>query len=382
MLLDLPTADFATIDPNDVRWYAINQGWKLVDTKNTSIIVFNHPVHKTRQIQVPLGGEKSDFVLMMREVVSKFSEIEQRPLAEIVHDVHHPYEDILRLRLSSKLAESGTLPLDAGLKLIQNGREMLVASACSVHQPQAFYPRKSFKPVEDFISRCQLGQTEIGSYVTTILTPPMPPRAASSSDSDMFQGISNPDEELPFERKVTLKLMTALSILSQAVQNGDERLIETGAGAGVSADLCEAVAGIPAPDEAVLQISFAWSPLRPIRQPNALKPVRFVQSDLAFIKEAGRKLRKRVVRTDTIEGHIYGLAADPTILPDSHGTVTIRASVDGKYDRVRFNLGLGDYKKACDAHRDGRKIRVEGILNRGEQSKLFEMPDIIKFQVI
>ncbi len=101
--------------------------------------------------------------MMMKEVLLKLAELEDRQLDEVSQDLRNPFADALRLRVKSRLAASGTFPLLEGLKLFEGGRKLLISAACSTVMPQAFYPRKSLKPVEEFISKCQVGQTAIGS---------------------------------------------------------------------------------------------------------------------------------------------------------------------------------------------------------------------------
>jgi hypothetical protein len=378
MSLETPPELLVGLNSTDVRWYVLKQGWKPQATKNPALMVFNAPFDRNLQLQVPKSGSEPDVQIMMAEVIRKLAEAERRPINEVSHDVRHPFEDILRLRVQSKLLEAGTLPLADGLNLFQGGKELLVAAACSAHQPQAYYLRKSYKPVEEFINSCQLGQTAIGSFVATILTPPMAPAQPS-----LFNDLEEVEEDAPFERRVTLRLMHGLRVLDAAVQSGDGSLIDDGVASGVSADLCDALSGITPPEEqAILQVEMGWSPVRPRVPEDVRSPIRFAAPDLAFIRDAGQRLRRKILRPETIEGRIHSLKADPKLFRDDHGEVTLRTVIDGKPGSVRFALGRGDYVAACNAHRDNRPVHVTGTLRRGEQSKLFVLDDPRDFAVV
>lgn len=172
-------------------------------------------------------------------------------------------------------------------------------------------------------------------------------------------------------------------MLEQAVQSGDGSLIEGGVSSGVSADLCDALSNISPPDEqSVLQVEMGWSPVRPKVPKDVQRPMRFAAPDLAFIREAGRKLRRKVLRPETIEGRVLSLKVAPKIFDGDHGEVTLRAVIDGKMGSVRFDLGRDNYVAACDAHRDGKTVKVTGTLRRGEQSKLFVLDDPRDFAVV
>ena len=169
------------ITPSDVKWYALGRGWKSQPSRNPAVAIFYKPESNV-QVQVPQQGTSRDIALMMAEVVRKFSEIENRQIEDVSQDLRHPFADALRLRVMSRLADAGTLPLLEGLQLFEGGRKLLVAAACSVVMPQAFYPRKSLKGVDEFIKRCQIGQTAIGSFVASILCPPLAPAVPALFD--------------------------------------------------------------------------------------------------------------------------------------------------------------------------------------------------------
>ena len=150
----------AGITPADVRWYALGRGWKSLRSRNDAIAIFVKPESNV-QIQVPQRGSDHDIAVMMKEVLRKLSELEGRQLDEVSQDLRNPFADALRLRVKSRLAVSGTLPLLEGLKLFEGGRKLLVSAACAAVTPQAFYLRKSLKQVDEFIAKCQVGQTAI-----------------------------------------------------------------------------------------------------------------------------------------------------------------------------------------------------------------------------
>ncbi len=374
MPLDISADSHAGITPSDVRWYAIGRGWKSLSSQNPAVAIYYKP-ETDLQIQVPQQGSDRDVALMVAEVLRKLSQAEHRQPEEISQDLRHPFADAFRLRVKSRLADAGTLPLTEGLQLFEGGRKLLISAACSAVMPQAFYPRKSLKPVEDFIKKCQVGQTTIGSYVACILCPPLAPTSPALLD-DL-------DEPPPFERQVTQTLMSGLAILSESAQSGDPSLIEKGVGKGVSADLCDALSSITPPEEdSVLQLELSWSPVHPQRSEPGPSMARFAAPDLGFIQTAGKRLRERTVRDDTIEGGIVSLREQPMLMKDLGRTVEIRARVDGRWATVRFALDEDQYHLACDAYRDKRHVRITGTLRRDAQAKFYEARDIRSFEVL
>jgi len=365
---------FSGITPADVKWYALGRGWKSQPSKNPAISIYFKP-DTGYQIQVPQRGNNRDIALMMEQVLRKLAEIEDRQLDEVSQDLRNPFADALRLRVKSRLADSGTLPLNEGLKLFEGGKKLLIAAACATVTPQAYYPRKSLKPVDEFIKKCQVGQTAIGSYVASILCPPLAPLS-----TNLFDDL---DETQPFERAVTDKLMLSLGVLSESVQTGDASLIEKGIDQGVSADLCDALSSITPPEEdSILQLELSWSPVRPQRAQRIPSIARFAAPDLAFIATAGTQLREKTVRRDTVEGRIISLREQAMLIQELGRTVEIRARVEDRIATVRFGLDEQQYRTACDAYRDKKLVRLTGTLRRDANSKFYDVRHVESFEIL
>ena len=329
---------------------------------------------------MPGRRDLADYVLRMRDVVLMLAAVEERTGWQVLADLSSPPADIIRLQVSAPGNTLGTLHLLEGIRLIDGARSLLLAAACSARQPAPFYPRQAFKEATEFIQSCQLGQTERGSFVAKILAPVPPQISRQRSLFDM-------DEEAwiatePFARQSTLRLMTALGHIRGAIDSGDYGQILEGVDAGVSANLCEAVASIqPAGDQSSLRIRMTWSSSRP-RLPKAVESeVGFSQAAFAIIQESGRKLREEVFSTKKrIEGHVISLKAESSLIDGFEGSVTLRAEVAGAPTRVQVVLDSDDYKKACDAHRDGQAVAVTGLLQR--EAKLYHLLHPQDFSVV
>jgi hypothetical protein len=381
MSRDLPDHLLRKLNPSNVRWYAAQAGWKPVDGVKRPVIVLNHPTDNLTQIQIPTAGSDKDIIFLMGEVVARLAEADKRPPREVLNELMLPPADRLSLRVQSREAESGTLPLSEGLSLFQGGRDLLLASACSAYQPQAFYPRQSFTLAQEFIHRCRYGQTGSDGYTATILAP-VPPELTPS----LFAGLDEDDlMDEPYERRVTLLLMQGLQTVRGAIESGKAEAILQGVSRGVSANLCDALVSMsPTDTQATLHVSMNWSRTRR-RIPKRIAPqVSFAQSEFAVIREAARRLRDSIEpRRERVEGHILSLQAEPAQLyEDFQGKVILRALVEGRPARVRFVLNQAEYIAACDAHRDRHRVAISGILHRDSQAKQFDLLQPQRFQVL
>lgn len=123
------------------------------------------------EVQIPLDTSLADYGDAIVLAVRRISDHEARPVEHVLRDLMQPRSDTLRYALSGAAIETGTVGLTAGLSLVQGAVKSLLVSACSVQRPRRFHPRMTLAEAEGFVRSCRLGQTEIGSYVLTVVAP-------------------------------------------------------------------------------------------------------------------------------------------------------------------------------------------------------------------
>jgi hypothetical protein len=380
--LKLPRDQVAALRPRDVQLYLVSRGW-IPDPAESSpdAALFRQPDLGDAEVLLPLRRELGDYVPRMSEAVLALAVVERRSPLEVLSDLSGPPSDVLRLRVSAPDATLGNLPLDEGLQLLRGGRDMLLSAACSTIRPQAFHPEMSLKQPNDFIKSCRLGQTERGSFVATIITP-VPP-ALHQENLPGLDGFVDVQE--PFARRVTTRLMSSLEIVDDAVRSARLDPILGGIENGVSANLCEAMVAMrPEGDQSRLDISMSWSRSRPRVPDHVPKIVSFAQEDFPIIEEAGRQLRERArPRRERFEGKVQALQSDiPSLYDDLIGKIIIRTTVGGRSARVKVVLNHDDYRRACDAHRDEKRVAVTGLIHHDVKVRVYELSEPRDFEVL
>jgi len=378
--LRLPRDQLAALRPEDLQLYLSSRGWVAESTPPSSKAIFYRlPGQKNAEVLLPRQRDIADYVSRMGDILEMLTAVEQRPVGEVLRDISGPPADVIRLGVTTPEATLGTLPLEEGVQLVKGGCEMLVAAACSVRSPQAFYPRQSFREVTEFLKECRLGQTERGSFVATIITP-VPPLIEAQSPLPGMEDTQFQTE--PFARRVTLRLMSSLRFVSTAIETAAHQKILEGVAEGVSSNLCQAIATMrPSGDQSRLQVRMSWARTRPNVPRNLPHNVSFSQAAFPIIEEAGRHLRERQApRVEQIKGYVVGLRAETALLEGFEGKVTLLATIEGSTVHVRVILGKDDYAKACNAHRDARLVAVRGQLHR--ELKFFELLGPHDFQIL
>jgi len=353
-------AVLGALRPLEVAAYLRASGWRLEADLNGrgSLWLKQEGSGPEFDVTLPARREMGDFVLRMAEVLRTLSQAEDRPELEVLRDVQTVTADLVRVRAPSREADIGTLPLDLAVSFVGHCRDLMLTAACAALDKRPCYAKRKPQQAMNYLSHVRMGQTERGSFVLTILSPVVP-ELRPPEQSTLF-----PID--PFERQVTRTLMDALKALDaaarMAAEQGDLAPFEAAVSRGVSANLCDAVAGLAAvsPDEGV-EIQMSWSRNRPVAG-GASPRVSFGGDGIQFIKSAAQYFREAAPVEDfEVEGVVTRLSRDASA---SDGEVTITGSVDGGMRPILLQLGAEAYRDAVLAHGQQCTVRCVGELSK------------------
>lgn len=343
------------ISPAALAAFARGEGWTKTEAFGTHADVYAGTDRP--EIILPRTDRLADYASAVSRLIDVFSKISERDELATYRDLVGADRDVVRVRAFGG-DDDGSVSLDAGVKIVAQAREMLLAAACAAKTPQPLYRAGANKEANDYMRRVKLGQTEHGSFVVTLLAP-VPPLLQPVLPLDQVWG--SLDDE-PMERMVTRRLMDALEASRNAAEralSGEASAFEDAVAYGVSANLCEAVAGLIEQSHG-LDISLTWARTRPT--PETHRKVVFSQNDADILKEAARTFRLRQPKTDvTLYGTVHKLKRDQD---EADGVVTLKAIVEDKRQSVRAVLDQANYSIAVQAHDAKADVIVTGDLER------------------
>lgn len=355
---------YEQISVTNIRSYLLSRGWIIKEHYGEKALLLSNK-NESMTLMLPLKESFADYALRLSELIGQVSRYEERETSVILKEVMLSSFDVFRIKLIDNSSD-GTLPLNVSPNLIDKAKEMLTSAASSYLQPKRVYgPRKS-KEVEQYIDKIRLGQTEVGSYVFTLLSPVVP-RINATLPLPFSEPISH-DEE-PFGREVVKQLNRAIFAVHEAAQRAittdDLSSFDSAVSKGVNANLCEAISDITHEAGAAI-FSINWGAVRPIMfqqdETELLKPQKFNVRLADVIEEAAKKFREIEPRPDTLlKGYIYSLDKDKR---DPQGNVLMKASLDGSFKTVKLYLNDEEYETAITAHRGYKTIIVEGDLQQ------------------
>ena len=359
-------AALQAISPTALSAYARAEGWRELEPFGEYSDVY--AAEHLPEIILPRTQRLGDYASVVSRLIAVFADVADRDETSLYRDLVTADRDVIRVRVSE--ATDGSLSVNVGVDLISGARDMLLAAACSLGQPQPVYRARANSDATRLLEGVRLGQTEQGSFVVALLTPVIPP--------PIPQLLPDPEDHFPpIERRLTKRLTEALSATREAVDSGirgDTRGVNfVGAvDKGVSANLCEAldtlIGSFP-----TLDVGVTWARTRAMPSPRDV--VKFAIGDAPLLREAARVFRDREPRLDIqLFGFVERLIREES---EHDGTISLRTLIDGRSCSVTALLKQSDYDIAILTHSEQEPVILQGDLERVGQRWRLLNPQII-----
>ena len=349
----LDAAPLHEVSPKGLAAYARSVGWAKAEPYGGTADVWL--AEGLPEIVLPRTNRLGDYAAVVSRLIGIFSRVGDKDEFATLRDLLETDHDVIRVG-AMEGTHSGSIGLDEGVKMVSQARQMLLAAACAtVASPQRVYRAGANKQAAGFLKRVQLGQTEHGSFVVTLTAPV---RQTVHPEFDAYQ-----EKAEPLSRRVNRRLVEALKASKDAAERWNSgtghQEFDQAVWVGVSANLCDAVAGLIEHTKH-LEVSVAWALMGPPRPPPAR--IRFSPIHQTALREAAKNFRADATRTDShMVGSVHRLMRDRR---ESGGSVTLKAEIDGKTQSVAALLDETNYRVAIRAHDARRRVIVQGDLER------------------
>ena len=345
------------VSPRALYAYLRSRGWQRIEPYGDVGDIYSL-LEGGPELLVPASSEFTDYTLRLSQILEILSSTEQRDSRAILRDLSVADADLIRIRVPETTPD-GSMPIERGVALFQESRNLLLAAACSATRPQRVFRAGRIKDATLYLETVRMGQTEQGSFVVNFLSP-APPEL--NDQIDLFG--NQPSQ--PFARRVTSTLASGLRAARQAVNLAnrghsvcafEERVQE-----GVSANLCDALGNL-LESEMEIDVSISWALTR--KPPEDHAQAYFYRPDVDVLKEASRILKERQERPDErIDGYVTALSRGEA---KRQGRVTIKAVIDDVMSSIRADFEPNDYSRIVQAHDNRQIVSLEGDLKRDGQ---------------
>lgn len=361
------------ISPIDFIKYITDLQWKKYQGKiRDGIAVYQKIINdKFFQITIPCSRELRDYSYAMRKAINILAETELKSEEQLILELLNPMSDILRVRHISPDVENGSILFEDAINLYENAKKLLTNAALDVTNYKKIYKGRTCDEVQQFISKCRYGQTEIGSYIISLVCP----FYKVEDDGSLKQLSLFSDEEtcaFSITRKATKKIMDSISLIKSTIENGGSLsdLVEN-ENNHISVSFIESLSNLNISNENNgIEIKAKWAPT--IRNNISLTDQISITHDYySPLKSVVDKYHEKDEKdTCTVEGKISLLQATPKIEDRKYGTVKLTyIANDGKKTKnIQLILDTNNYNTAILAHKTGKTVRAIGTL-RGNKMK-------------
>lgn len=348
--------------PAEIVAYLHASGWKVLDDTYEGAALWARSFGEVEaEIFVPLREGAPDFGRVFDRMMRNLAALEKRAPAQIERDMSETSSDAISFRVVLDGGRASRLPLAYAPTVFKAAHDVTIAAANAASRTRPSY-RNWTKDVHDFATRAEVGQTEAGSYVVRILCPV----------THVPQPLLQRTEETPFERRVTHMLHTALHAArraaERAITTGDLSVFDETVSAGVSSNLCNALASVGTGSESVaLEIGLRWAALRDQPMPNN-GSFFFGRDYLEILGSAAVRLREQETE-DLHDQEITGFVTSlERRVSDNAGTVVIYGFLESG-DRppglsCSIELTGEHYVLAARAHVEHALVSVRGLVRR------------------
>lgn len=358
------------LNPLAVCKYLEQTYWKCIPLKRTDVKVYQYEIKDSfKQVMVPLDKTFVDYKKVMFDAVQNIADLEEKSVEQVMLYLLNPNTDILKIRLDKKEVESGNILFDDAIRLFDNAKKLLAATALDIINPKKIHYGRIDDSVQKFLNQCRFGQTEIGSYVVSVVCP-----FAELSEEEGYKQLSIfTDEErcaYSLTRKVTNKLMDNVAFVKKHIDDGClDKLLDDDV--DISSNFLEALNGLNLQSEKTLvEFTTDWAPAVRI---NRSQNNRVIVSNDYYepIASVIDKIKEETNGRTEIIGRIKQLSAAPVVDKRVGGVITVVfVDENNKAKSVTVHLEKEDYENAVEAHQHGKAVKIVGDLNTKGKLKM------------
>ena len=344
----LTDEEIRSIDLSQLVGYLVGHGWSKVTTHGANGWIYGH--ESGSRILVPSREDVTDYVFVVWEVLKAVARVSNGDADGIYQSVRFQRHDIIRIQAVDSEADGGTISPDAAGQLYTGAKQLWEESVKSSlgDTPEA----------REYWRMARFGQSERGSYVVTMLSPPV------FLGQEVAFG-SVPDVLIP-TRKVTKSLLTAIqqakSIATDIRSGSDGGVIKKAYEWGMSVGACQALQKVVEPFESVsCRISESNIDPTVTSEPAVIQ---FEQQDAPILRQVTAGLKELELQRpaeSTLQGYILRCERRES---QDEGRITLQALMPDvtRIQTVHLQVSGEDYSRALRFHGEKQRIDAKGKL--------------------
>ncbi|MGA3110576.1 MAG: hypothetical protein ABSE15_00905 [Candidatus Bathyarchaeia archaeon] len=367
----------------EIAKYLKDLGWNEVESyPNVKIFqIFSNKI--LYQADIPLDRKLRDYNSAMLRAVQQIAEFSNKSTEHVLLELLNPLSDIIRFQVKEGTDESGTIKVEDAIKLYENAKKIVTFASMDYLRPSQYHLGRPDSISQELIQNCRFGQTEIGSYIVSLVIPFTKLDEGKLVQMTLFN--EEMDKSSSITRNVTDKIITSIQQVKETINNGtfNEMMLpknEQEHPPPISANFLEALSSIGiSKEDSEVDISIKWAPT--VKDNRAeINSVSLTNDYYKPIETVVRMIKSKRANEKEFVGRVSKLQATPNAEKRTEGEATI-VYLDPDSEKActaKVLLQKEDYNMAIEAHEKGKPVKVTGKLS-GQKSKTI---DYRKFEVL
>lgn len=353
--------------------YLLKLNWEKANDLNEYYNVWHSPIidGKQEELVVPITREVFRLERNLDTIIKILMSFYNKKEYQILDDFENSVKDQVKFRVKSEMTEDGYIPLVEGVQLLENTKEMLIASFLSVNNKRKNFTGPHPETVDEVINNIKMGQTEEGSFIINIY---LPNDYYEDGQPSLLE-----EESDSFTRKaLAIMEQASTELISKAEtyeeQNNDLSVFDDSYLLGVSSNLCSAISEISSNGKNDVEIEIILN--NKIDDKEDVRRIE-IRKELIPIIDTVREYYKQDLTTEdyVLIGHVTKLHQE---VDESEGDITLTCLIDGKLKKVKLELNETFYTIAQEAHRNKSYLRCVGTLKiSGRVTTLTNIEDVL-----
>lgn len=355
----------------DVLDFFASMGWNAAPHPNERIYFMQPSIEELPDVEfiLPRNREAVDFERRLTEALDSVGEVFNEQPDDLIRRIRYFSTDVVKTRFMADDADQHTLRWDVAHSLVGQVKNLLTFAAAGEREPLPYFSGPS-KFAKEQASAFRFGHTFDGSFGFTIESPlpvELQPRIWSESN-------------VPFQRRVVERIHRGMEHVAEAVKQESIGPLANGYVDGFNANMCDALVAMrkTVPD-LLVEYSVSWSP-RITRTQSDLEQSTIAINPTAFeyLKAAATELRTvEPPKAVSVFGRVVLLQSDSQpweSVPTKPHSIVIAWNDGKRLIRTRVDLEADEYLKACDAHKSGSNVAMQGTLERRSSGSILREP--------
>jgi len=360
-ILKISDSELRSIQPKNIERLLENSGWKqhggIPDVSRQWVYVSEN---SAQSVVVPLDTRFDDYTIRLRELLKRLVASHPNRLETILLQIELPGADQLDNRKDAP-SIAGSVAWKDGEDQFIGFRKQLTASAKAAEDRQRRFGRSHRRIAQEFMAQLRMGQTRVGSFIITALSPvgPLPTTNKGGVYDSQLVGVTG--------RQVVETMVSSLDTLKLATDdyltNGHDHVFDETVDVGVSVEL---LSGLRANlgTAAAVETTITWNPEVQRKTTSRITEIVFEARHREGLRVAQKRLQKITAPQKVdITGTVVSLER---ATPGEKGVITVRVVHEANgadIDVVKLHLE-DEYDEAVESHKSGDILRIRGTLGQ------------------